>query len=514
MTRWLLTPMQPTPNGRLHLGHGAGPYLRADVIARMLRSQGHDAEIITGSDAYENWVLADSLTSGRTAHQTCDHFHTGIAEDLAYMGVELAEWINPLAPEHRDAYIRTQEDLLRDVTGRGVAVLTDEQVPIGERSGTALVGVWIAGNCPSCGKAAGGNSCTFCSDSFHPSQLLDPHSRLSDEPIRWEVRKNWLAPAQSPHAVLQGLAGAGVSSQAMEPVHKWLGREDPSIRLSLPGTWGVHSDLAPDGAVLSNTYYGYTLYCGDRHAARHDGANPFSPESGVRTIGLFGTDNSIAGMAAPWVLTEGSKAYRPFDRTVVNSMLHWAGRKLSTSQNYGLWIGDLAEGSDITSDELRFVLSSIPLDQEVSSVDAHMIADTVNSLRKWRNGSLREALEKCASSSARLGHTQELERALEIQHRWLSPPTFDLALAHRELQYWMSVPAGVRPPDWLVGVSLLAWPIMPVLSQQVWTALGLHGAPMVSALDAQPRLQVDSRRFDPQPHGVVTPGQIDKLARQ
>ncbi len=64
--RWLLIPMQPTPNGRLHLGHGAGPYLRADVIARAPRRDGDDVQIITGTDAHENWVLADGLTSGHT----------------------------------------------------------------------------------------------------------------------------------------------------------------------------------------------------------------------------------------------------------------------------------------------------------------------------------------------------------------------------------------------------------------------------------------------------------------
>jgi hypothetical protein len=62
----LIVPMQPTPNGRLHVGHGAGPYLRADVLARALRVAGHQVAVISGSDAFENWVIADALSSGRT----------------------------------------------------------------------------------------------------------------------------------------------------------------------------------------------------------------------------------------------------------------------------------------------------------------------------------------------------------------------------------------------------------------------------------------------------------------
>jgi hypothetical protein len=40
--RLMLVPMCPTPNGRLHIGHGAGSYLRADAIARASRRDGHE----------------------------------------------------------------------------------------------------------------------------------------------------------------------------------------------------------------------------------------------------------------------------------------------------------------------------------------------------------------------------------------------------------------------------------------------------------------------------------------
>jgi methionyl-tRNA synthetase len=50
--------MQPTPNGRMHIGHAAGTYLRADVLGRSLRTAGHQVKVACGTDAYENWILA------------------------------------------------------------------------------------------------------------------------------------------------------------------------------------------------------------------------------------------------------------------------------------------------------------------------------------------------------------------------------------------------------------------------------------------------------------------------
>src|SRR5262249_38153985 len=104
--------MQPTPNGRLHLGHGGGPYLPADIIARALRRDGHIAHIVTGSDAYENWVLATAHRTGRIPEEACQHYHAGIAEDLRHLDIQLDAWIDPLHPDNRVDYHQLHRDLL------------------------------------------------------------------------------------------------------------------------------------------------------------------------------------------------------------------------------------------------------------------------------------------------------------------------------------------------------------------------------------------------------------------
>ncbi|MGW5023703.1 cupin domain-containing protein, partial [Streptomyces albidoflavus] len=48
----------PTPNGGLHLGHLAGPYVRADMLARALRSMGREARYVTGTDDHQSYVAA------------------------------------------------------------------------------------------------------------------------------------------------------------------------------------------------------------------------------------------------------------------------------------------------------------------------------------------------------------------------------------------------------------------------------------------------------------------------
>ena len=47
-----------TPNGGLHLGHLAGPYVRADMLVRALRSMGRGARYVTGTDDHQSHVAA------------------------------------------------------------------------------------------------------------------------------------------------------------------------------------------------------------------------------------------------------------------------------------------------------------------------------------------------------------------------------------------------------------------------------------------------------------------------
>ncbi len=47
----------PTPNGGMHLGHIAGPYLAGDVYARYQRARGRDVVFTTGTDDSQTFVV-------------------------------------------------------------------------------------------------------------------------------------------------------------------------------------------------------------------------------------------------------------------------------------------------------------------------------------------------------------------------------------------------------------------------------------------------------------------------
>ncbi|WNV92016.1 class I tRNA ligase family protein [Umezawaea sp. Da 62-37] len=480
--------------------------MRADVIARALRRDGDNAAIITGTDAHENWVLADGLTSGRTPEQTCAHFHSGITTDLANLGVEFDTWIDPLDPDHAASYAAVHHELLRRMRATGLARLRQERVPFGTNTGRALVGTWLAGRCPVCSAACGGNTCTGCGAHFQPEEVLNPRSRLTDEPLEWVSRSHWFVRPENPTQVVDGLRDRGLPERFLGPVHDYLGRDGGRIRLSQPGPWGIPTGESAVDSVVSNTYYAYAVYCAQLHARRdgHHDDNTLRKDSDVTVVGLFGTDNSIAGLVAPHVIAAAS-GLKPFDHTVVNHMLHYEGDKLSTSKRHGIWITDLIENTDITTDELRWALAHLPLDHQIGDITADALCASINHLRGWRRDRLRIAL--LAADRAVPGSPTLLATAAEViaaQRHHLTPPTVDLATATTLTRHWL-VDSGTDLADpaqataWLRGVAELTTPIMPLLARQILTALDPpccattegSGQSRLSSVDLEPVRELD-----------------------
>jgi methionyl-tRNA synthetase len=483
VSRYLLLPMQPTANGRLHIGHGSGPYLRADMLARSLRRAGNDVQVVTGSDVWENWILLAGMRLGWPPERTCRHFHEAIGRDLRNLDIRLDAWIDPREEEHAEAYHRVHDDLLHELAESGSAELQTETIPVSADSGRAVVGAWLLGECPTCGRDVAGNACVYCADRFEPAEVVAPRSRLDEGPLRWTEVRNWFLTSPPAEQVVAALDAAGVAPVLLDPVERYLRRTGTRYRLSQAGTWGLKSKLLDDGCVLANTYYHYCVY-GAEVAARLRGESwsALSPGSDTVVVALFGTDNSQIGLVGPWTIGAASTAVRPFDHVVVSHMLYLEGHKCSTSKDHGIWISEVLSRSSVTADELRFVLAQAPLDEQVAAVMVDGVLERVNALRSWRRERLEPALEAILPADAVLAR-DGIQTAVERQAAALRPDRVRTPEAVAVLEEWMRRSHDGGESAWLAGLALLAEPVMPELAEHVWSKLGFRGPPALRDLE-------------------------------
>jgi methionyl-tRNA synthetase len=263
--------------------------------------------------------------------------------------------------------------------------------------------------------------------------------------------------------------------------------------------------------VLTNTYFGYCLYCSEA-AAKLIGEERGCLETGSNTVvvALFGKDNAGVGLIAPYAIGLSSERYRPFDQVIVNHLLHFEGSKCSTSRRHGIWVSELIENTSVSGDELRYYLAQAPLEAESTSVSMMELLSEINKLRVWQAGELSVACAKVSSESD-ANVSDHARKAIERQTLELQPNRLRMMPATAVLTHWMfdhtfdlSKPRQAR--SWLEGFALLAEPIMPSLAVQVWMYLGLPGRPVIEYLGSSaPVHEWTFSRFEPLSEAEIKP---------
>ncbi len=164
----------PTPNGDLHVGHLAGPYLAGDVYARYLRASGRAVSYTTCTDDSQSYVLTSAFRRGTDPRELCAESTAAIGSSLTEMGIS----IEPLPPID-ERYTRCVQDFVSrlQVTGRLRAADRPAALRRPGPSATSTT-AWS----PAAARSALAGSCGgVCEDCGHPNnfdQLLDASSTL------------------------------------------------------------------------------------------------------------------------------------------------------------------------------------------------------------------------------------------------------------------------------------------------------------------------------------------------
>lgn len=480
--RYLILPMQPTPNGRLHVGHAAGPYLRADVLTRIIRRHNRIAVLACGADALENWVLYAANKEGRDPEQFAEEMSCSITTDLSSLSIVPDLWVNPLEPLHRSSYLQLHEQFLQDAFDSGICELQEERVPMSRRTGEYAFGAWISGDCPECQREAAGNSCVFCGAGFQPAELLRPRSRLDGSDLIWTAQKSWFISTPPTAVLLKVLKSAGVPQHLIQVAVRQIER-DGRVRLSQPGSYGMKTNLVDESSVLSPTFYGFCLYLGQIASALLGiDEHPLGRESFTEVIALFGKDNLGVGLVSASTFGVLSKNFRYFDRVHVNDLLYLEGKKCSTSKKHGIWINEIIGSGVISGDELRFCLCQIPLEHGDQDLTVDSIVESVNFLRRWLRDELMPAWSSVkirGSSPVKSRDLRRIQRTAAKQLGFLLQANHSPTAGIQVLIDWMMGSGTIardttaRDAAWLLGFCLLATPYIPNIAEKVWRSFGL-----------------------------------------
>jgi methionyl-tRNA synthetase len=178
MSKVLSAVAWPYANGPRHIGHVAGFGVPSDVFSRYMRMAGHDVLMVSGTDEHGTPILVAADKAGVTPRELADTNNRMIVEDLHALGLSYDLFTRTTTANHHAVV----QEMFRTVHRNGYLVEQTTKGAISPSTGRTLPDRYIEGTCPICGYTeARGDQCDNCGNQLDPTDLIDPHSKISGE---------------------------------------------------------------------------------------------------------------------------------------------------------------------------------------------------------------------------------------------------------------------------------------------------------------------------------------------
>jgi methionyl-tRNA synthetase len=480
--RVLITATPPTPNGDLHVGHLAGPYLGADVFRRYRLAQGHAAALITSTDDHQTYLERKAEVRGETPEQTASHFAGLISRTLSLAAIEVDAFTTPVASPDHDRLVGA---LFRRLVENGAIKPAETPVLHCDECRRDLVDYDCVGRCANCGEGCDVGICEECGHPSSPTTLIEPRcTRCVAQPRLTSITRLCLdleeqRPAlEAYHAVVRS-----------RPHTRRLWEELSATRLPLvpvahPGSWGIPTGVP---GFESHRWWGMAEM-GPGYVATTAALDPGTwgglwHDADAEVVQFFGFDNSYwQTLIHPALFM--ADGLRTADHFVVNEFYLLDGFKFSSSKNHAVWGADLLQ--TVPADALRYYACLTGPEESQTDFTLAQFRDTVNAeLAGQVDAAVAALLVAASSSRAGTGDalTKQAVVTAESMGASFEPQTFSLAAAVRTWRNTIVALAASAqssdPPaaDAAAALAVMATaiaPVMPDFATRLWPAAGDH----------------------------------------
>ncbi len=343
----------PYANGSLHIGHIAG-LLPGDVIARYHRAIGDDVYFVSGSDCHGTPVAIRAKKDGKTPKEVSDYYHREFTECFKKLGFSYDVYTKTSAQEHKEFVQEFHKKLYESEH------VYEKEVPQAycEQCDTFLADRFVIGKCPKCGSDARGDQCDACGTVLDPENLIDSVCAVCGKPISFKLSKHLYIAISKLEKELRALVDGHPEwrKNAISFTNRYIdeGLRDRALTRDLD--WGIG---VPQKGYEAKTIYIWAEnvlgYLSASKVAAEDRGTDFKVLWGenAKHYYVHGKDNiPFHSIILPALLLGNSTDWHLPDQIVSSEYLTLEGRKISTSQNYAIWVNELLEKYE--ADSIRY----------------------------------------------------------------------------------------------------------------------------------------------------------------
>ena len=350
----------PYANGPLHLGHVAGCYLPADIFARYHRMAGDKVLMVSGTDEHGTPITISAAKEGVAPAQIADRYQQLIAQEFEGLHIQWELFTSTRTEQHKE----TVQKIFLELYDKGYIYLQTQEQLYCPQEETFLPDRYVEGRCPICGaEKARGDQCDACGRTFDAKELVDPHCKLCGaQPVVKETEHFFFKWSAFNDRIAQWLKERqNFRPNVLNFTNNYLreGLRDSAITRDME--WGIPVPLP--GYEHKRIYVWWEAVIGYLSASISWAKEEGDPElwrqwwqnPQAKSYYFIGKDNiPFHAIRWPAVLMGLGDLNLPYD-IPANEFLNLEGRKLSTSNNWAVWVGQYLK--DYDPDPLRYVLT-------------------------------------------------------------------------------------------------------------------------------------------------------------
>ncbi|KAB7673077.1 methionine--tRNA ligase [Bacillus sp. B1-b2] len=348
----------PYANGSLHLGHVAA-LLPGDIIARYYRQKGEKVLYVSGSDCNGTPISIRAKQENTDVQSIAERYHQEFEECFKQLGFTYDLYTRTDADHHHHSV----KEIFLSLWKNGYLYKKTVEQAYCDHDKQFLPDRFVSGICPYCKSNARGDQCDVCSKILDPLDLLDKTCKIcGNEPIIKGSEHFYFAFSKFQEQIEEYVKNAEENElwrdNAISLTKRYLdeGLLDRAVTRDLPN--GV--DVPLEGFEGKKIYVWIEAVSGYLTASKEWGKlnnqvyQEFWSEN-TTSYYIHGKDNiPFHTVIWPSILL-GLKQKSLPTHIISNEYLTLEKRKLSTSQNWAVWVPYILE--KYNPDSVRYFLT-------------------------------------------------------------------------------------------------------------------------------------------------------------
>ena len=176
MREILVTSALPYANGHIHLGHLV-EYIQTDIWVRAMKAQGHQVTYVCADDAHGTAIMLKAEANGVTPEEQIASVKASHEADFTKFLINFDNYHSTHSEENR----HFSELIYRRLSSAGHISTRDVKQLFDPEKQLFLADRFVKGTCPECDSPDQyGDNCEVCGTTYDATDLINPHSTLSD----------------------------------------------------------------------------------------------------------------------------------------------------------------------------------------------------------------------------------------------------------------------------------------------------------------------------------------------